>query len=463
MDGLDLTAAEIELARQVAEHPKVNYPAMTQLKRLLAARLGPELGFARWRGLIAQEKFPDADRVEARRLCSLRAAAENASVRVDVAPSGRPFEILSPKVIGDGDHRTLRNNSRALYVTCLSDARVRSGSALIDADGAAMLDFEDSEVAKVHQAIGFRSSDVDIDPSVFYCDTEKWLAWTLVPAKEHGEFELESAYSLFGVTARQFGHWMSEYLPKYIMASMTGSLPPVPILINKSMPKTHRQALELLAHDGVEIVEWPRFATVYVRKLWLSSKCNFPPIFKDLRWDYFAPDPAAVAPVWEEMARRLDRAVPLGRGPDKVYLARNVRLHRKLINAAAIEEIAQEAGFMITYPEDLSFAEQFRLVRDARFVLGPEGSAIFLCMLSRPETKVGILNHTHTENVVITAGLLNAISIDVTVVTGPVVSRNKAFPHFSDYEIDVGRFRSFLADWLHQNSTQATTVRSAAH
>jgi capsular polysaccharide biosynthesis protein len=423
---------------------------MTELKRLLAARLGPQEGFARWRALIPPEKFPNAEHVEPRPLRSLRVAAEQAPVFVDIAPSGQAFEISPPKIIGAGDNRTLRNKSRALYVTCLSDARIRSGSALVATSDAALFDFEEWELARVHQ-IGFRSSMVDFDPSLFYCDADR-IAWILVPAKGLSELKLETAFSLFGLTAAEFGHWFMEYLPRYVMASMMGSLPPVPILVNQWMPTSHRQSLELLVLDGAEIVERPRYTTAHVRKLWLSSKHNSPPIYEGAQWDYFAHNPARFALVLTEMARRLDRTVPTGRGPEKVYLARKAHLRRSLLNAAAIEEVVRRRGFAISYPEDFSFAEQFRLVRDARFVVGPEGSAMFLCMLCRPGTKVAILNHTHTENVVITSGLMTAVGLDVTVVTGPIVAENERFVHFSDYEIDIGQFSNFLNDWVHTPS-----------
>jgi hypothetical protein len=166
---------------------------------------------------------------------------------------------------------------------------------------------------------------------------------------------------------------------------MTGNLPPVPILIDAAMPESHRRALELLAPDGVEIVERPWFTTARVREFWFSSTPSYPPIRpKAAQWDPFAHDPAVYAPILREMVRRLERAIPPRRGPDKVYLARSAFQHRKFVNAAAIEEILREAGFVVAHPQDLSFAEQFRLVRDASFVLGSEGSAMFLCFFNRP-------------------------------------------------------------------------------
>lgn len=448
MDDGHLTEAETEWAERITRSVFDNR-AINRLKRSLVARLGPQKGFAQWRELVPSEKFPDADAIEERPLRSLRTEAEQSPVYVDIAPSGQSFKISPPKVIGDHDRRTLRNTSRALYLTCLADSLVRSGSSATGIDDVVVLDFEGSEPFDTGDAL-------DFDQAIFSYEPSDPSVWFLTPTKPTST--LDEAYSLFGWTALMFGHWWHEYLPKYVMASMTGSLPPAPILINQWMPKTHRESLAYLTPEGVEIVESLALTTTHVRRLWLSSTLNYPAMFPaanpNLHWDLFAPDPARCAPIFQEMVRRFDRAIPSGDGPEKVYLARKPSLRRKLVNSAELEEVAREAGFAVVYPDDLSFAEQFRLMRDASFVVGPEGSGMFLSSLCRPGSKVCILNHTHTENVTITAGVLEALGVDVTVVTGPTVKRKKNFEHFSSYEIDIGRFRKFLTSWCRKPRLQ---------
>jgi hypothetical protein len=209
--GLDAPGiAETELVHWLTANPQFDYGAMIQLKQQLGARLGPEAGFARGRQLVPREKFPDADRVEARLLRSLRIAAQESPVCVEVAASGRPFEIPPPRVVGQGDHRVLSGTSRALYVTCLSDARIRSASSVIDADGAAILDFEGSELVDTQETL-------DFEPSIFSYDSANAVAWLLTPSETRHEADLDAAYPLFGWYTGAFGHWIHEYLPKYVM------------------------------------------------------------------------------------------------------------------------------------------------------------------------------------------------------------------------------------------------------
>jgi hypothetical protein len=62
----------------------------------------------------------------------------------------------------------------------------------------------------------------------------------------------------------------------------------------------------------------------------------------------------------------------------------------------------------------------------------------------------------------ILTGLLSEISLDVTVMTGPIVRQDESSLHFSDYEIDVDQFRSFLGEWLEGSSADAKQADSAA-
>jgi hypothetical protein len=119
------------------------------------------------------------------------------------------------------------------------------------------------------------------------------------------------------------------------------------------------------------------------------------------------------------------------------------------VNVAAIEAAARERGFSIVYPEDLDFAEQVRLVRQARFITGPDGSAIyFLSWFAQPGTKLCSLTHDHTIGLPVLTGLLSAVGIDVTILTGPRVQIDPEYPDFADYTIDEAGFCEFLDQWL---------------
>ena len=71
--------------------------------------------------------------------------------------------------------------------------------------------------------------------------------------------EFDTAFSLLGCHTDFFGDWLCESITKYVAVTLAGHLPSVPILIDANMPKTHRQALELMLVPGTNIIEIPAF------------------------------------------------------------------------------------------------------------------------------------------------------------------------------------------------------------
>src|SRR5207237_7962266 len=104
---------------------------------------------------------------------------------------------------------------------------------------------------------------------------EDGAVWMIGPEKEAATIELEEAFMLLGPHSDGFGHWMLDLLPRYIAASASGVLPPVPVLIDANMPPTQRQCLELMVPKGVEIIALPSFATTRVRRVWCASSQSY--------------------------------------------------------------------------------------------------------------------------------------------------------------------------------------------
>jgi capsular polysaccharide biosynthesis protein len=419
---------------------------LMRAKRALVDGLGVAPGFALYKQLIER---PDHAEIHCKRLVNLRDAARNRlGAFRDTAPAGEPFLIPSPKMIGKGDRRPVIGDMRSMFVACLIDARVRSRSYVIEVDDMAILDYEGEELTRVDQQLEF-------DPPVFEATPE--AVWIMAPKGEAAELNIAEAFSLLGFYADQFGHWMLEHLPRYLAASLSGALPRVPVLIEAEMPKTHRQALELMVPDGVEIIELPPFATARVRRLWYAPSpkyCRVGELYNErFKWEYFATPPGRFTPLIQEMVGRADRATARPTGADRVFLGRKSANHQ-LVNHAAIAAAAQARGFQIVYPERLDFAEQVRLLRHARFVVGPSGSAMYLAFFARPETKLCLL--TYVEDVLATqaemTGVFNAIGLDVTVLTGACTRRDNSYPWNSDFEIEEEAFCRFLDIWLNSQA-----------
>jgi Glycosyltransferase 61 len=425
-------AAQFEASGRAALEPLMRF------KQALVESLGVERGFAIYRERLV---LPDSGQIQLEPLASQRAfAAAHGEAFIETAAGGEPFTIEPPAVIGEGVRRPLQHVSRSLYVACLRDARVRGRSAVIEAGGVALLDYQGTERELF-------DCELDIDPAIFHATND--AAWVVTPDNEGGGIKIDEAFTLLGPHTGAFGDWMVEYLPRYIAADMSGALPPVPVLVDALLPKTIRETMELLFRTGVEVIEVPQHASVRVRRLWCGPSLRYAPGREKMdmrfKWDYLSPSPPHFLPIVREIAGRADKLVAGQPGPERVFLGRRAHGWRKLVNHTAIEAEAQARGFSVVFPQDLRFVEQIRLLRNARFVVAPEGSALFLAFFARPGTKICILNHPLIEGALSYAGFFDGMLI--TILTGPIVHSHPVFPHRADYEIDAMSFREFLDGW----------------
>jgi len=358
-------------------------------------------------------------------------------------PAGEPFSIPAPRVIGEGNHRALEGSGRSIFVACLADARVRGHSGFIEAGSAALLDYQGDELTRFDDSMTF-------DPAVFSVVDGDREIWMIEPLQESCSVQIDEAFTLLGPYTRAFGHWIWEYLPEYLVASMSGVLPPVPVLIDREMPATHRQALELMLPRGIQIIELAPFETALVHRLWCASSQMHLPVLGKLneraRWDNLASPPSRFSSIMREMIKRAEPAMlpPAAGGSDMIFLARQKQAARKMVNREEIEAAAEARGFRIVCSENLSFLEQISLVRNARIVVGPEGSGMTLLFFAKPGTQVLILQHQYTAGIPLMTGLLREKKIDAIVMTGPYVRIDEHYAHHSDYEIDSLTFGRFL-------------------
>lgn len=437
--GRQLPLAVIETAQNDKSFAQLI--AQMDIKNTLTRRFSVREAFEEYRHVL---DLPDTDRIQLKPLHSMhKIAAERAVGYVEIEPGGEPFAIAPPVVMGEGNHCTLEGISRPIFLACLSDGRVRGRSAFIEITDAMLLDYQGDELTRLDDRL-------EVDPAIFHAQNGE--VWAIAPDRGSCAIELDEAFTLLGPHTHEFGHWMWECLPKYIAASLSGELPNMPLLIDAEMPQTHRQALELMSPSDTRLIELAPCRTARVKRLWWTPTQMHMPLLERMnehfKWDYLASPPARFVPIIREMIRRVEPALSAERGCERVFLARKPSVHRKLVNYRVIEAVAQARGFHVVHPEDLDFAEQVRLLRDARFVAGPEGSAFFLAFFARPGTHLCVLDHPHTAGLPLLTGLLSEIGVQPVVFTGPFARIHEEWPHLSDYEIDEVAFCQFLDRWL---------------
>ena len=427
-----IAASDVVAARRGRTYP------MLAVKQALSD-LSVEEAYRHYQDLLGSM---GGDGIRRKRIESLAEAARSKAGHYGQhRPAGKPFVNQPPKVVGDGDHRTLECEERSLYVVMFPGVRVRGRSAFVEMDDAMLLDYEGGERARITDVLM-------LDPAVFRESDAS--AWIIEPAVDPAPLEVEEAFNLMGPNTFAFGHWLGEYLPKYLTAVRSGLLPVVPVLVDAGMPRQHRQALQAMLQPGATVIEVPPAHPVSVERLWCAPAISYCPVLPEFderfHYDYISASPELFGLAVEQMRSAVltPRPVP---GADRVYLARKPSTHRKLVNHAEVEAVAEKQGFLVAYPEDMDFHEQVALVGAARYLMGPEGSAFFLGFFAPVGCRACVLNHQHTALLPGVTALLEETGIDCTVLTGPYVRKDPEYPHFSDYRIDVSQLRHFMDDW----------------
>jgi capsular polysaccharide biosynthesis protein len=412
------------------------------VKRELNQRFAPEEGFPLFRQVMG---YPLSAYLRSQPLSSVKDAAEQrAAVFHLIEPAGERFAVKPPPVIGHGNHRTLHGVSRSMYVAALEQVKLRGRSQLIRVGDAVLLDYEGTEFDSI-------DDDLKWDSAVFH--HEGRLALLIEDAANGPPLPIEECFSLLGPNCNAFGHWISEYLPRLAAALLSGILPDVPVLIDTDIARQHRESLSLLLPQDAPIIEISPGQIVEVGKLWYTPTYYYAPVLAKMNDRYsddlIAAPPDRVARLVTFMKDRFRARIGDATGPARIFLARRPGLpHRRLVNHPAIEAVAVRKGFSVIHMEDHDFAEQLRLIGNARCVTGPEGSAFFLAFFADRGARIAILNHTHTELLVGVTALLEALEMKTTIITGPFTREEPEFPHHGDYEIDEAEYARFLERWL---------------
>jgi len=439
-EGAASPAKAVALDPQLVEFARAGrlYPLL-KLKELLR-QLPADQAFA----VFAQAlELPPRVRLRALRARSMQsaAAAGAAGYYLETGAAGLPVLCPAPRSLGEGVERDLHWRSRTAYVACFPNARIRSRSHAIECGGEVLLDFEDWELASLEDRL-------ELDPAIFRSEGD--AIWFIDEGRAPA-LRIRRGFMLTGIHTGAFGHWMWEYLPKFLHALGAGCLPSLSVLVDEDMPATHREVLERVLPVGSEVVQVDTLASVQVDELWCApSLCYMP--HSPVESGRFKPDIYAVpaerfAPVMRRLQTAFFGSEEPGPHAGLLYLARRPGQHRRLENASAIEAIVRERGFQVVYPQALSFAEQARLIREARWVVAPEGSALCLLFLARPGTQVAILNHADNGGQASMTALVEAAGIETVMLLGRRLEAHPDWAHFSSYEVEPSLLAALLDEW----------------
>lgn len=210
------------------------------------------------------------------------------------------------------------------------------------------------------------------------------------------EFELEmtqgqsgEAWSLGCPGVGIFGHWILDLIPRMHLISIyeqrTGLKPPI------VMPELPRWANYFFNAAGLSLERIRQLpsgvATTHHRLL----APTFPKIGYTLDLDLCR----SAWRSWKARAQFGQRSF----GHRKLWLSRSRwPVRREIVNEGAIEELLASLGYAIVHPQDLSLAEQATLFRDARVIIGQDGSALHNIIFCEYGAALGVIGLRERRN-----------------------------------------------------------------
>jgi capsular polysaccharide biosynthesis protein len=412
------------------------------MKQQVCREVGVEAAFPFCRKMLS--RLPSSERLR-RRDCKplISAAAAPGNPFTVVAKGGVDFTAPPTKIIGINNNAPFHGRSRAYYTSCLHNCIIRGRSTLVLQDESALVDAEADEAQL--------PDNYEYDPWVLHGNAN--YLWTMESEQWDDAPVIEEGLFLANRLSHEFGHWITELIPKIGIAGRAGLDPSLPVIIDASTKPTCRHSLDVFLPKRKSTIVLRYLLPCKVKKLWVVSNpwyAGFYPTTSDLSaWTVMAAYGLEYALAIKEALNNAHLIDGTVRSSSYVFLARKPdNPKKKLANQSDVEHLARRAGFLVVYPEDLSFLEQVSLVRGASHILGPEGSNMLLPFLAKEGTKVCCLNSPYTYPLADVSYTYAELGIDYTVLTGDFVENDPGFPFWNGYQIDIHTLSSFLSYWL---------------
>jgi capsular polysaccharide biosynthesis protein len=205
---------------------------------------------------------------------------------------------------------------------------------------------------------------------------------------------VERGLSMFGVQSGNYGHWFVEFLPKMLVLDRDEPAD-VPIYIDRGMPPTHLESLQILNSSNRPIRYMPEDSIVHFGQLGVAPVPAYFPLDLKRNASYDTVWPADVfSDLRSVLMRRVEQSEEVSlRSKRPLFISRKGFASRQLLNEAEISDFLASFGFETIYPEQLTFAEQVNVFRSASIVVGSCSSALTNCLFCDPDCPVIGLIH----------------------------------------------------------------------
>jgi capsular polysaccharide biosynthesis protein len=206
---------------------------------------------------------------------------------------------------------------------------------------------------------------------------------------------LQSAIVLTSGYWINWAHFLTEVLPKALIADQRPEWRGWPMVISSAALANAQELLRLLVADDREIIK--ACGRMVIGKAGFVSSVGFCPLEYTYDRQTELPSIRATDCVFSPYALNLVRTasrrlIPPGASaaPLSLYV-RRTSSNRRFTNQDEVEEVFRARGFEIVLPETLSVQEQISLFSRAKLIAGPTGAAIANMIFAPPGCQVLVL------------------------------------------------------------------------
>ena len=235
---------------------------------------------------------------------------------------------------------------------------------------------------------------------------------------------LSGKYCLLTSFWDNFGHWIPEHLlkVKYLTESDI-DVSSVKFLVRNPILDFQIELLKAAGINSHQIVTWDDNLAI-VEELLVPT---YPQLTTDaLKW------------IDELIPKNNEISSKYG---SRIYLSRQNQNHRRINDQSEFQKVLDYYGFKTIIPEELTFLEQVEIVRNAKILFGPQGSAFTLQIFMPPGIIIEAFprNRVHLFNRQV-AMLKSHRHFILTDPRGP----NPAFNSESDIQVNLNDLKSLL-------------------
>lgn len=263
--------------------------------------------------------------------------------------------------------------------------------------------------------------------------------------------KVKSAINLLGQNAGNYAHWLTEILPKLVIANKYEAFKDQALLVDGWIHANLHESINWLRGNEKPVIYVNRWQAVEADQLIDISLPGYEPyipheLLAKERPIYVNSFSRYALDLLRKECHMLARCESLPTGTKYIYLKRSAKSSnvRRVVNIDELELILAEHGFQFIEAETLSFKQQVSACLNAEIIVGPVGAALANIIFAPKGCKVlALAPYYSSGNYYYYSNLAAALGHELGYILG-LPQNNGNHPMHQDYYIDNSEFAAAI-------------------